>query len=63
MSCEELKPMKEAPKDVEILAYHVAGKTFHPVIWRKDHWGMRWNKEYRQYDDDFLAWVEYPTLV
>lgn len=68
---EKLKPMKDAPHDgTEILAYHKAGKNLHQVM-HKDHtwadggakhWGMRWNEDYRQYDDDYSGWISMPDI-
>jgi len=67
----DLQEMNTAPKDgTEILAYHVEGKNFHPVIWKDyqwreeniPHWGMRWNDEYRCQDGCYKGWIEYPKL-
>lgn len=68
MSTVELQPMSTAPRDgTEILAYHRAG-NFHPVshhTWKEGgltYWGMRWCREYRQYDGDFKGWVPMPEV-
>jgi len=60
-----LMPMDNAPKDgIEILAYHKAGKTLHPVKWNAERssWQMRWNKEYNQYTGDFSGWIPMPKV-
>lgn len=65
MQLDELKPMRDAPRDgTEILAYSAEGKNFHPVKWlpHRNHWGCRWITGYCQHDGDFLGWIEYPTI-
>jgi len=61
----KLKPMDEAPKDAEILAYHKDGKTLHPVKWNytAERWGMRWHTGYSQHSTDFLGWVSMPEVM
>lgn len=65
-----LRPMSEAPKDgTEILAYHIEGDNFHPIMWRTwtfdpsqtKYWGMRWHQDYKQHESDYSGWVPYPT--
>lgn len=60
-----LRPMEEAPRDgTEILAYHLEGKTLHPVRQALGGaWSMRWNSNYRQYDNQFLGWVPVPNIA
>ena len=55
-----LNPMKDAPRNIELLAYHKEGKNYHQVKWCDDHWGMRWNSEYRQYDHNYAGWQPLP---
>ena len=66
----ELKSMQSAPKDgTEILAYHIEGKSFHPIVWKDykwvegyiPHWGMRWNEGYYCTDAFYSGWIDYPT--
>lgn len=51
---------------VEVLLFHEKGRTWHQVKWRAGlhpvagHWGMRWCKEYCQYDCDFTHWMPLP---
>ncbi len=65
-----MKPMIEAPRDgTEILAYHKEGGNFHPIKWstwqvlesKYSYWGMRWHQDYKQHDQDFEGWIDYPT--
>jgi len=57
-----MQDMKEAPRDgTEILAYHIKGRNYHPVAWKDDHWGMRWNSEYYTMDGFYSHWIPYPT--
>lgn len=59
-----LNTMATAPKDgIEILAYAKDGKNFHPVCWKTDHWGMRWNQEYCTRDGFYSGWIPYPTAA
>jgi len=59
---EELRKMKDAPRDgTEILAYDIGGGNFHPIKWKKDHWGMRWNDGYFTQDAFYSGWIPYPT--
>ena len=64
-----VEPMSTAPRDTEILAFHIEGKTWHQVKWR-DHpwmdgstqfWGVRWNEDYKQYDSDYSGWQSLPS--
>ncbi len=58
---QNMNTMANAPKDgTEILAYHIDGRNYHPVIWKKDHWGMRWNPEYSTQDGFYSHWISYP---
>ena len=61
----KLKSMSEAPRDVEILAYHSIGKTLHQV--ERDFsyggWTMRWNNDYKQHDSDYLGWIPLPEVI
>ena len=64
----KLKPMPEAPAKGEILAYHVEGETLHPVsrMHRGGNdgcWKMRWNKNYKQHDSDYLGWIPIPEVI
>ena len=56
-----LNSMHYAPVDVEILAFHEQGKTFHPI--KLDEQGkarMRWHDEYSQYRNHFIGWLPMP---
>jgi hypothetical protein len=58
-----MNEMKTAPRDgTEILAFHIPGNNFHPVIWKSDHWGMRWNRAYHTTDEFYSGWVPYPSV-
>jgi len=63
---QKLRPMEEAPRDEEILAYHIDGRNLHQVQWddlsRYHSWGMRWNKEYSQLDGHYLGWIPMPEV-
>jgi hypothetical protein len=59
-----MNEMKNAPRDgTEILAFHIPGNNFHPVIWKSDHWGMRWNLAYHTTDDFYSGWIPYPSAA
>ena len=62
---QKLRPMSEAPRDEEILAYQIDGKNLHQVKWQdhKNRWGMRWNNEYSQHDLCYLGWIPIPTVI
>lgn len=56
-----MKDMHLAPRDgTEILAYHIDGRNYHPVIWKGYSWGMRWNAEYNTQDGFYSHWIPYP---
>ncbi len=59
---QKLRPMSEAPIDVEILAWHKHGKNFHQVKWkdRSKSFGMRWNAEYSQKIYAYEGWLPMP---
>ena len=57
-----LKPMDTAPQEIEILAYHKAGRNFHPVKLRGDKFIMRWHEDYLQFKTHFAGWVDMPAI-
>ena len=62
MNIEDLNKIEDAPLDgTEILAYH-ACKSFHQIKFKSSAWTMRWNKEYRQHNCDYLGWIPMPEI-
>jgi len=59
-----LRPMKEAPRDSELLAYHKAGKNLHQVKWSdyRERWTMRWCTDYEQRDGNYIGWLPMPEV-
>jgi hypothetical protein len=55
----KLRPMKEAPEEVEVLAWNEAG-NWHQVRREGDVMRMRWNENYHQFLGQFAGWIPMP---
>ena len=62
---QKLRPMSEAPRDIEILAYDAYGKSLPQVYWSKDKacWTMRWCPEYQCHDERYAGWISIPEVA
>lgn len=55
-----MKTINSVPDGIEVLAFHIDGKTWHQVTFSNGYAKMRWNGEYMQGKGWYSHWAALP---